>query len=338
MPEYKTLFAKLGVEPSATDAEIDEAWDAHVLAAGSVTDVPKDVTFAYRFLKIADNRREYRALLDICLSGEGYALRKDQVEDVRAFCRQVGLKMFADPYADGVFYFRTPLQNPPTFTPKEPRPGPQPFDPVQWERPKERPRGRALVASVVLASAFAVLAGGGVVWPALRDRSGAGAPSPEAAAREAAEREARELRDAIRNGHALALSEARAVEDLRTLTERQFVDAVGVRPGAGPPPRELDRLIIRSREVAEAWEEIVSSLPPADSLSRITRTLGDINARIGAGTFLPDDRDALDQIVGSVAQQKTRLLQQQGNITFIREMLEIERFSETTPNERSEGS
>lgn len=128
-----SLFKVLGIEPTASDQAVDEAWQEHFGTADASYDrVPQEIRHAYQVLQAADRRAWYGQMLLAAETEQPVTIAHGDELAFKKSCELTFLRYFRDPTANGVYHVRAPWQPDPDFA--RPGLGQRPEEASFWER------------------------------------------------------------------------------------------------------------------------------------------------------------------------------------------------------------
>ncbi len=335
---HKTLFEVLGVRPEATDDEVEAAY-ARFRFEGEEA-IPADVREAYRFLQAANRRQWYRELLRACYKDELLDIEPGDFHEFTRLCDLAQITIFDHPAAANNYKVRLPGQLQPHWT-KDRRPVGEAGPPI----PPFRRRLWSAFEAVVLLGAFRRGTIGQKFGLALLYIVviAAGVGGARWAAGELAASRAANLAATVKASHALALDKLAKLETRAKAVDAEFTAATGASfdPATGKstkPRPEVDESILRHQTVREAWAAIeAGNVKPSDIESR-RQTLTAIGARIQSQTFVPDDRDRLEDILSWIDRSSSNLVSQSRYIKHIKTMVETDQFEKVGQSSERSGS
>jgi len=335
---HKTLFEVLGVRPEATNDEVERAFAGFHFGLNPV--IPQDVEDAYRFLQTAERRAWYREILRACNERELLNIPPDKLAEFKWFCAQANITVYPHPKAADAYVVRLPGQAQPRWT-ADARPVGEPGPRI----PPLRERLWGLFESVVLL--------GAIRRASLAQKFGfvllycvviaAGAYGLRWAGREWASVRAANLAAMVKSRHVEAIEKLTKLEARAKAVDDEFTAATGATfdPATGKstkPRPEVDETIFRHETVREAWAAIESGrVKPAD-LQNATDTLAAIGDRIRNHTFIPDDRDRIEDILGWIDRSASKQAGQSRYIKHIKTMVETDQFEKVGQSAERSGS
>jgi hypothetical protein len=335
---HKTLFEVLGVHPEATDEEVERAFAGFHF--GLDTAIPDDVREAYRFLQSAERRDWYRELLRACQKEELLLIPPDQYTGFKTVCDLTQISLFPHPKAANSYAVRLPGQAQPRWT--------EDRRPVGEAGPRVLPLSERLwnvFESVVLLGRFRraplgekfglVLLYGAVIT--------AGSYGLRWAGRELAIVRAENLAATVKSRHAEAIDKLAKLEARANTVDSEFIAVTGASfdPSTGKstkPRPEVDESILRHETVREAWAAIESGRVKPSELQSTKESLSAIGGRIQSQTFVPDDRDRLDELIGWIDRRASKQAGQSRYIKHIKTMVETDQFEKNGQSAERSGS
>lgn len=335
---YKTLFEILGVHPEATDEEVERAFAAFHFGLDPV--VPDDVREAYRFLQSAERRDWYRELLRACQKEELLLIPPEQYTGFKTVCDLTQISLFPHPKAANSYAVRLPGQAQPRWT--EDR---RPVGETGPRVPPLRERLWNVFEAVVLLGRFRraplgekfglILLYGAVIAAAAYGLRWAG--------RELAIVRAQDLASAVKSNHAEAVEKMTKLEALAKTLDSEFTAATGATfdalSGKATRPRpEVDETILRHQTVREAWAAIESGRVKPSDIEGRRQTLTAIGGRIQSQTFVPDDRNRLEELLTWIDRSSSKLDGQSRLIKHIKTMVETDQFEKNGRSTERSGS
>jgi len=335
---HKTLFEVLGVRPEASDADVETAFAGFEI--GSAAPVPSDVREAYRFLQDSGRRAWYVELLAACDRDELLHVAQPDFAQFKALCDLSQIIIFPKPDSANSYAVRRPGQAPPRWT-GDCRPVGDPGPPI----PTLSRRFWALFEAVFLLGAFRRATTGARIGLAILYCLvlAAGAYGIRWTSNEIALHRAADLAAAVRAGHATALEELTRMEAQAQAVDAEFtaVTGAGFDPVTGKstkPRPEVDESILRHQTVREAWAAIESARVKPSELEGKKSTLTAIGSRIQCQTFIPDDRDRLDEVIQWIDRSSSKLAGQTRFIKHVKTIVEADQFDQTLQTSKMNGS
>ncbi len=325
-----TLFDILGVEPEATDEEVERAWQGHFLNADADHErVPQEVRHAYQLLQDSGRRVWYTDMLRAAAIGHPVTVRPHEILAFQRMCELAFLKPYPDRDVKDAFLVRTHWQEPPRWDEAAQRFVPPP---TVWERLRKAAvavfflqcfRGKSPEQKLALAILYLVVifsGGWAVRWGATAFAENAKIRSNEKI-------------------HALQARTANELAELEGLERKLLADfersvGIALEAPAGQRPRIVGDAILAHRSVSEAWAAIHNSRIDPSRLAACKDTLKRISQCVAASTCAATDGAQLDEIQSWIRDQEKELRSQYGNMNHIVEILDTQRTKQALDRSR----
>jgi hypothetical protein len=323
---FESAFEVLGIPRSATDADVEGAWQRHLLSVGGLVDhMPGEVLAAYDLLKGA-KVGTYRTVLSACENCDRIRLGSaDDLAALRNLCADAGFQVFQEYSNPLTVEVRYPGQRPPSRAPRPVLPAVH-LPPTRRERTLGAlaflatfgpvRKGPVLVRLTALLLYFAVPGGTGY-W---------GIEQAKALVTEARSRSHLREVGALKSD---AVAAQRTINDLQ-MAERLFADRFGALTGVSldnPDMRSIGPLLstclLKHREVRETWANLLNS---RNALSGLDRVASDVARAIADDSNPSLGRAILSTKISAAEQRLEILTSMHRDLDLIQFTLDAERF------------
>lgn len=330
-----TLFDILGVEPEATDEEVERAWQGHFLNADADHErVPQEVRHAYQLLQDSGRRVWYTDMLRAAAIGHPVTVRPHEILAFQRMCELAFLKPYPDRDLKDAFLVRTHWQEPPRWDEAAQRFVPPP---TVWQRlgktlaavfllqcfrgksPGQQLALTVLYLIVVAPTAYAA-------WYGINAFSDA---------------RARNLESALRDLSTRCTEMSKALDQRVDSLSKRFADATGVpivscADAAFPKEPEVESALFKNPTAKSAWDVACKSFPKDFDVQLQRTTVAGVSQRISKHQFLDKDVDQLEQTIAWLGKAIGQLDEVDPKIDHIRTMIASERFGRVSGSSANE--
>jgi len=330
-----TLFDILGVDPGATDEEVERAWQGHfVNADADHSRVPQNVRHAYQLLQDSGRRLWYNDMLRAAAIEHPVTVRPHEILAFQRMCELAYLKSYPDQDVKDAFLVRTHWQEPPRWDEAAQRFVPPP---TAWERL------RKAVAAVFLLQCFRGKSHGQQLALTILYLIVV-APTAYAAwfgINALSDARARRLESALRDLSTRSAEMSKALDQRVDSLSRRFADATGVPVGscadaAFQKKPEVESALFKNPTAKSAWDVACRSFPKDSDVQLQRTTVAGASQRISKNQFLDEDVDQLEQTIVWLGKALGQLDEVDPKIDHIRTMIASERFGRVSGSSANE--